>query len=65
MCQNLWLGRRHVPKEAAVPQVFKILGETAFDDLRANEKVIVTFFRCLGDCTGLLGATVEGITDGE
>jgi hypothetical protein len=45
MGQDLWLGRRRVPKEAAVPQMFKILGVTAFDDLRASEKVIVTFFR--------------------
>jgi hypothetical protein len=47
-----------------VPNI-QILGATAFDDLLASEQVIGTFFLRVGDCTRLLGATVEGITDGE
>jgi hypothetical protein len=47
-----------------IPDV-QILGETAFDDLLASEQVVGTFFVRLGDCTGLLGSTVAGITDGE
>jgi hypothetical protein len=47
-----------------IPDI-QILGETAFDDLLASEQVVGTFFIRVGDCTGLLGATVEGITDGE
>ena len=43
----------------------QILGATAFDDLLASEQVVGPFFLRVGDCTGLLGATVEGITDGE
>jgi hypothetical protein len=42
-----------------------ILGPTAFDDLLASEQVVRTFFLRVGDFTGLLGATLEGITDGE
>jgi hypothetical protein len=44
---------------------FQILGATAFDDLLASEQVVGTFFLRVGDCTGLLGATVEGITEGQ
>jgi len=47
-----------------IPDI-QILGETAFDDLLASEQVVGTFFLRVGDCTGLLGATVEGITDGQ
>jgi len=47
-----------------IPDI-QILGATAFDDLLASEQVIVTFFLRGGNCAGLLGATVEGITDGE
>jgi hypothetical protein len=47
-----------------IPDI-QILGATAFDDLLASEQVVGTFFLRVGDCTGLLGATVEGITDGE
>jgi len=43
----------------------QILGATAFDDLLASELVVGTFFLRVWDCTGLLGATMEGITDGE
>ena len=47
-----------------IPDI-QILGATAFDDLLASEQVVGTFFLTVGDCTGLVGATVEGITDGE
>jgi len=43
----------------------QILGATALDDLLASEQVIGTFFLSVGDCTWLLGANVECITDGE
>jgi hypothetical protein len=43
----------------------QILGATAFDDLLASEQVVGTFFLRVGDCSELLRATVEGITDGE
>jgi hypothetical protein len=48
----------------SIPDI-QILGATAFNDLLAGEQVVGTFFLRVGDCTGLLGATVEGITDGE
>jgi hypothetical protein len=47
-----------------IPDI-QILGATACDDLLASEQVVRTFFLRVGDFTGLLGATVEGITDGE
>jgi len=36
---------------------------TAFDDHLAREQIVRIFFLRVGDCTGLLGATVVGITD--
>jgi hypothetical protein len=47
-----------------IPDI-QILGATAIDDLLASEQVVGTLFLRVGDCTGLRGATVEGITDGE
>jgi hypothetical protein len=47
-----------------IPDI-QILGATAFDDLLASEQVVGTSFLTVGDCTELLGATVEGITDRE
>jgi len=47
-----------------IPDI-QILGATAFDDQLASEQVVGTFFLIVGDCTGLLGTTVEDITDGE
>jgi hypothetical protein len=38
------------------------LGATAFDDLLASDEVIVAFALRIGECTGLLGATLEDIT---
>ena len=47
-----------------IPDI-QILGATAFEDLLASEQVVRTFFLRVGECTGLLGASVEGITDCE
>jgi len=45
-----------------IPDI-QILGATVFDDLLSSEQVVGTFFLGVGDSTGQLGATVEGITD--
>ena len=42
-----------------------ILGPNAFDDQLASEEAVWTFFLRVGVHIGLLGATMEGITDGE
>jgi len=47
-----------------VPYI-SILGANAFDNQLASEEVVWTFFLRVGVRIGLLGATVEGITDGE
>jgi len=47
-----------------VPDI-SILGTNAFDDQLASEEVVWTFFLRVGVRIGLLGATLEGITDGE
>ena len=47
-----------------VPDI-SILGTNAFDDQLASEEVVWTFFLRVGVRIGLLGATVEVITDGE
>jgi len=47
-----------------IPDV-QLLGATAFDTLLASEQVVMTVFLKVGDCTGLLGATVAGNTNGE
>jgi len=49
---------------SGIPDI-PILGATALDDLLASALVVGIFLLRMGDCTGLLGATVEGITDGE
>ena len=38
------------------------LGATAFDDLLASDEVVAAFALRIGECTGLLGATLEDIT---
>ena len=50
-------------RSRSIPDI-QILRATAFDDLLASEQVIGLFFQRVGDCTRLLGATMEGITDG-
>jgi len=47
-----------------VPDI-QIVGTNAFDDILASEEVIWTFFLRVGDCTGLLGVTMESISSGE
>jgi hypothetical protein len=37
------------------------LGATAFDDLLSTNQVIAAFAPRIGECTGLLGAALEGI----
>jgi len=57
--------REEARSERGCTSYIQILGATAIDDLLANEQVIWTFFLRVGVRIGLLGATVEGITDGE
>jgi len=43
----------------------QLLGATAFDHLWASEEVVEAFPIWLGECHGLLGAWLEGITESE
>jgi len=47
------------------PPDIQLLGATAFDHLLASEEVVEALAIRLGECQGLLGASLEGITDGE
>jgi hypothetical protein len=47
------------------PPDLQLLGATAFDHLLASEEVVEAFAIRLGECQGLLGASLEGITEGE
>ena len=47
------------------PPNIQLLGATAHDHLVANEEVVAAFAIQLGECPGLLGASLEGITKGE
>ena len=38
------------------------IGATAFEDLLSWNEVVVAFARQVGECIGLLGATLEHIT---
>jgi len=61
-----WItAREETRSEGGCTSYIQILGATAIDDLLASEQVVWTFFLRVGVHTGLLGATVEGITDGE
>jgi len=42
----------------------EILAATGFDNLLAIKENVRSFFQCIGDCTALLGGTVEGNTGG-
>jgi len=42
-----------------------ILGATPVDNPLASEEVDWTFFLRVGDCTGLLGVTIESISTSE
>jgi len=43
----------------------QLLGATAFGHLLASEEMVEAFAIRLGVCQGLLGASLEGITEGE
>jgi hypothetical protein len=45
------------------PPDIHLLGATAFDDLLASDEVVEAFAIRIDDCTGLLGACMEGTTD--
>ena len=47
------------------PPDIQLLGATAFGHLLASEEVVEAFAIRLGECQGLLGASLEGITEGE
>jgi hypothetical protein len=47
------------------PPDIKLLGSTAFGHLLASEEVVEAFAIRLEECQGLLGASLEGITEGE
>jgi hypothetical protein len=47
--------------DSATPDI-EILGGTAFDDLLARDETIETFALPIGECSGLLGATMEVTT---
>jgi hypothetical protein len=65
MYQDLQLEKRHVAKDGAGIPAIQILRATAFNSQMATGLVVGTFFLRVGDCTGLLGATMAGITEGE
>jgi hypothetical protein len=61
-----WItAREEACSEGGCTSYIQILGATAIDDLLASEQVVWTFFLRVGDCTGLLGVTVESISSGE
>jgi len=47
------------------PPGLELLGATAFDHLLASEEVVKAFAIRLGECQGLLGASLDGVTEGE
>jgi len=47
------------------PPDIQLLWATAFGHLLASEEVVEAFAIRLGECQGLLGASLEGITEGE
>ena len=48
-------------EDSPTPDI-EILGATAFDDLLASDETIDTFALQIGECSGLLGATMEVTT---
>ena len=50
--------------DSSIPDI-QILGATAFDDRLASEQLVGIFCQRVGDSTGLWGATVKRITNGE
>jgi hypothetical protein len=64
--EGTWITAREETRSeggGGVPDII-ILGATTFDDQLASEEVVWTFFLRVGARIGLLGATVQGITDG-
>jgi hypothetical protein len=47
------------------PPHIQLLRATAFVQVLASEEVVEAFVIQLGECQGLLGASLEGITEGE
>jgi hypothetical protein len=48
-------------EDSSTPDI-EILAATAFDDLLASDETIETFALRIGECSGLLGATMEVTT---
>ena len=55
-------GKRTESGEDSPTPDIEILGATAFDDLSASDETIETFALRSGECSGLLGATMEVTT---
>jgi len=55
-------GERRESGEDSPTRDIEILGATAFDDLLASDETIETFAIQIGECSGLLGATMEVTT---
>jgi hypothetical protein len=55
---------RESGEDSPTPDI-EILGATAFDDLLASDETIETFALRIGECSGLLGATMEVTTLGN
>jgi hypothetical protein len=47
------------------PPDIQLLGATAFRQFLASEEVVEAFAIRLGECQGLMGASLEGIIEGE
>jgi hypothetical protein len=61
-----WItAREKARSEGGCTSYIQILGATSIDNELASEEVVWTFFLRVGVCIGLLGATMEGITDGQ
>jgi hypothetical protein len=62
---EIHVDRDGIPRErgedSPTPDI-EILGATALDDLLASDETIETFTLRIGECSGLLGATVEVTT---
>jgi len=57
--------RGEVTKMVSLPPGIQLLGAAAFDHLWPSEEVVEAFVIWLGECQGLLGAQLEGITGSE
>jgi len=57
--------RGEVTKMVRLPPGIQLLRGTALDHLWASEEVVEAFAIWLGECQGMLGASLDGITEGE